>query len=135
MCTGWTEEDKIHLGEELSDVLIYLVRLSDRCHVDLPAAVTRKFLLNAQKYPTSDQGSDYKNTGATDTTEEATMLHDHRGKILTKHMTAAACATLNIFFYRFEQCADRGSIQLQVSSQLGRNVIDVVLISCHGAFV
>ena len=41
----------MHLGEELSDVLIYLVRLAERCHVDLPSAVTRKFELNAQKYP------------------------------------------------------------------------------------
>ena len=39
------------MGEELSDVLIMLVRLSDRCHVDLPVAVARKFELNAQKYP------------------------------------------------------------------------------------
>ena len=51
MCTDWTTEDKVHLGEELSDVLIYLVRLADRCHVDLPAAAIRKFQLNAEKYP------------------------------------------------------------------------------------
>ena len=51
MCTDWTAEDKVHLGEELSDVLIYLVRLADRCHVDLPAAAIRKFQLNAEKYP------------------------------------------------------------------------------------
>lgn len=50
--TGWKIEDKVHLGEELSDVLIYLVRLSDRCHVNLPAAVIRKFELNTQRYPT-----------------------------------------------------------------------------------
>lgn len=43
--SGWTEEDKVHLGEELSDVLIYLVRLSERCHVNLPAAVSRRFEL------------------------------------------------------------------------------------------
>ena len=61
--TGWTEEDKVHVGEELSDVLIILVRLSDRCHVDLPAAVTRKFQLNGQKYPISKvYGSSLKYT-------------------------------------------------------------------------
>ncbi len=27
-----------HLGEELSDVLLYLIRIADRCHVDLPTA-------------------------------------------------------------------------------------------------
>ena len=49
--TGWTEKDKVRVGEELSDVLIILVQLSDRCHVNLPAAVTRKLQLNAEKYP------------------------------------------------------------------------------------
>ena len=48
---GWTDTDKEHLGQELSDVLIYLVRLAERCHVDLPTAVLKKFELNAQKYP------------------------------------------------------------------------------------
>ncbi|KAJ1475506.1 hypothetical protein T484DRAFT_1828118, partial [Baffinella frigidus] len=32
---GWSEEERVHLGEELSDVLLYLVRLSDVCDVDL----------------------------------------------------------------------------------------------------
>ncbi|MCD7452274.1 hypothetical protein HAX54_016106 [Datura stramonium] len=31
----WKENEKIHLGEELSDVLLYLVRLSDICGIDL----------------------------------------------------------------------------------------------------
>jgi len=48
---NWSEEDRIHLGEELSDVLIYLVRLADQCHIDLPAAVVRKLKINAAKYP------------------------------------------------------------------------------------
>lgn len=38
----WSEEDKVHLGEEMADVLLYLVRLADRCRVDLPAAAKRK---------------------------------------------------------------------------------------------
>ncbi|OAO12364.1 hypothetical protein AV274_5987 [Blastocystis sp. ATCC 50177/Nand II] len=46
-----TEEERVHLGEELSDVLIYLVRLADRCNVDLPTAALRKMGLNAKKYP------------------------------------------------------------------------------------
>ena len=86
MYTDWTEEDKVHLGEELSDVLIYLVRLADRCHVDLPAAAIRKFQLNDEKYPTTpghdreSNGSDYKNTSST--VEEATLRRscDHRDK-------------------------------------------------------
>ena len=48
---SWHAKDRVHLGEELSDVLIYLVRLSDRCGVDLSAAVLRKFSMNARKYP------------------------------------------------------------------------------------
>uniref|UniRef100_A0A1E1WXZ0 dCTP pyrophosphatase 1 n=1 Tax=Amblyomma aureolatum TaxID=187763 RepID=A0A1E1WXZ0_9ACAR len=49
----WAQEEKTHLGEELSDVLVYLIRLADRCQVDLPAAVLRKIELNRQKYPAS----------------------------------------------------------------------------------
>ncbi|KAK8466662.1 hypothetical protein PHAVU_008G137600 [Phaseolus vulgaris] len=47
----WKEEEKVHLGEELSDVLLYLVRLSDICGVDLGKAALRKVQLNAVKYP------------------------------------------------------------------------------------
>ncbi|KAJ8899305.1 hypothetical protein K2173_018279 [Erythroxylum novogranatense] len=47
----WKEEEKVHLGEELSDVLLYLVRLSDICGIDLGKAALRKVELNALKYP------------------------------------------------------------------------------------
>ncbi|XP_055936097.1 dCTP pyrophosphatase 1-like [Argiope bruennichi] len=49
----WTDEDKEHLSQELSDVLIYLLRLSEKCHIDLPKAVLKKIVLNEQKYPAS----------------------------------------------------------------------------------
>jgi dCTP diphosphatase len=48
---GWGEAEKEHLGEELSDVLLYLIRLSDMCGVDLSDAATRKIVKNAVKYP------------------------------------------------------------------------------------
>lgn len=48
---NFKEEEKVHLGEELSDVLLYLVRLSDICGVDLGKAALRKVELNAIKYP------------------------------------------------------------------------------------
>nr|GMD63138.1 dCTP pyrophosphatase 1-like [Ipomoea batatas] len=48
---GWEEEEKLHLGEELSDVLLYLVRLSHICSIDLGKAALRKLELNAKKYP------------------------------------------------------------------------------------
>ncbi|XP_066347816.1 uncharacterized protein [Miscanthus floridulus] len=47
----WDEAEKEHLGEELSDVLLYLIRLSDMCGVDLGDAATRKIVKNAVKYP------------------------------------------------------------------------------------
>ncbi|KAF0702801.1 Aste57867_7751 [Aphanomyces stellatus] len=59
----WSAEDKEHLGEELSDVLIYLVRLADKCNVDLPTAALRKIEKNAVKYPVDKvQGSSLKYT-------------------------------------------------------------------------
>ena len=48
---GWKNEKLIHLGEELSDVLLYLVRLADRCNIDLAAAAARKLVINGLKYP------------------------------------------------------------------------------------
>ena len=39
------------IGEELSDVLVYLVQIADRCGVDLDAAVPRKVTKNAIKHP------------------------------------------------------------------------------------
>ncbi|KAK4341490.1 hypothetical protein RND71_039991 [Anisodus tanguticus] len=49
----WEEKEKQHLGEELSDVLLYLVRLSDICGIDLGKAALRKLELNSIKYPAS----------------------------------------------------------------------------------
>lgn len=48
---GFTSQERRHVGEELSDVLLYLVRLSDVCGIDLAAAVTAKLASNAAKYP------------------------------------------------------------------------------------
>ncbi|XP_038897239.1 dCTP pyrophosphatase 1 [Benincasa hispida] len=53
----WEEEEKKHLGEELSDVLLYLVRLSDICGIDLAKAALRKLELNAIKYPLSNSNN------------------------------------------------------------------------------
>ncbi|KAK7847509.1 uncharacterized protein LOC111987019 [Quercus suber] len=58
---GWKEEEKVHLGEELSDVLLYLVQLSDICGIDLGKAALRKVELNAIKYPVSKQQSQKTN--------------------------------------------------------------------------
>jgi len=70
LSTGWPEADREHLGQELSDVLIYLIRLADRCHVDLPAAVLSKLALNAKKYPASKvYGSSQKYTAYSDSSQ------------------------------------------------------------------
>ncbi|XP_056627590.1 glutamyl-tRNA(Gln) amidotransferase subunit B, mitochondrial [Triplophysa dalaica] len=47
----WTEPEREHLAQELSDVLIYLVELAEKCNVDLPRAVLGKMALNRLKYP------------------------------------------------------------------------------------
>ena len=47
----WSVSEREHLEQELSDVFIYLIRLSQVCNVDLPAAVASKIEHNAKKYP------------------------------------------------------------------------------------
>ncbi|GAQ84368.1 hypothetical protein KFL_001860150 [Klebsormidium nitens] len=60
---GWTPPEREHLGEELADVLLYLVRLADVCGVDLGRAALRKLEKNAQKYPVDAcRGSSQKYT-------------------------------------------------------------------------
>ncbi|KAI5648235.1 hypothetical protein M9H77_34240 [Catharanthus roseus] len=48
---NWSCDDKEHLEEEISDVLLYLVQLADVCGLDLGQAALSKILKNAQKYP------------------------------------------------------------------------------------
>ena len=43
--------NKQAVGEELADILLYLVRLSDKLGIDLPDAALRKLEKNAVKYP------------------------------------------------------------------------------------
>jgi NTP pyrophosphatase (non-canonical NTP hydrolase) len=42
---------KQRIGEELADVLLYLLQVADHCRVDLSAAVADKLARNARKYP------------------------------------------------------------------------------------
>ncbi|XP_050364909.1 uncharacterized protein LOC126783477 [Argentina anserina] len=65
---GWEEKEKQHLGEELSDVLLYLVRLSDICGVDLGKAALRKVELNAIKYPVSQKQNQTNGSNSLNTT-------------------------------------------------------------------
>ena len=40
-----------HLGEEIADVMLYLLQIADHADIDVAAAVERKLALNALKYP------------------------------------------------------------------------------------
>lgn len=63
----WSESEREQLAHELSDVLIYLVELAEKCRVDLPQAVIRKMALNRLKYPANKvHGSAKKYTEYTD---------------------------------------------------------------------
>jgi hypothetical protein len=46
---GFSPAERQHVGEELSDVLLYLLRLADACGVDLGAAAQAKLVRNAAK--------------------------------------------------------------------------------------
>lgn len=46
-----SDDQRRHLGEELSDVLLYLLQIADHSGVDLDAAVERKLAMNAVKHP------------------------------------------------------------------------------------
>jgi len=49
---GWLNGGgRERLGEELADVLIYLVRLADKAGIDLSNAVSTKLEMNEAKYP------------------------------------------------------------------------------------
>lgn len=45
------ERTRQSVEEELADILIYLVRISDKLNVDLYNAVERKLEINEKKYP------------------------------------------------------------------------------------
>ena len=44
-------DKRVAVGEEMADVLLYLLRLSDQLNIDLVEAAKRKLTLNAAKYP------------------------------------------------------------------------------------
>ncbi|XP_056684415.1 uncharacterized protein [Spinacia oleracea] len=52
---NWSEDDKEHLEDEVSDVLLYLIQLADVCGLDLGKAALTKINKNGQKYPITHQ--------------------------------------------------------------------------------
>ena len=49
--TALVPEKRAAVADELSDVLVYLVRIADKLDIDLITAVRRKMVANAAKYP------------------------------------------------------------------------------------
>lgn len=45
------EELKVRAGEELSDVILYSIRMADKLGIDLASAIARKTKMNEEKYP------------------------------------------------------------------------------------
>lgn len=45
------DEKRVRVGEEIADVLLYLLQLSDKLQIDVMDAAWRKLRLNAEKYP------------------------------------------------------------------------------------
>jgi len=48
-----SEKDMILAKQELGDIMIYLIRLSDKLNIDLEQAVIDKMKINEDKYPIS----------------------------------------------------------------------------------
>lgn len=44
-------ETQQRIGDEVADVLLYLLQVADHCKIDLPQAVRGKLAKNAVKYP------------------------------------------------------------------------------------
>ena len=57
VAAGDDAERRQHIGEEIADVVIYLLQIADRCGVDLAQAVRRKIDQNARKYPPRPAGT------------------------------------------------------------------------------
>jgi len=56
-------EKRAKVGEELADVLLYLIRLADKLNIDLANAAADKMSVNALKYPAQKaRGSNKKYT-------------------------------------------------------------------------
>lgn len=71
----WTKNEREQLGHELSDVFLYLIRLAEKCHVDLPREVQAKLKLNSVKYPAEKvYGSRKKYTEYGDTAPDTSAV-------------------------------------------------------------
>jgi NTP pyrophosphatase (non-canonical NTP hydrolase) len=56
-------EKKRQVAHELADILLYLVRLSERLDIDLLAAADEKIAVNAARYPAAKVRGDARRAG------------------------------------------------------------------------
>lgn len=57
-------EQRVAVGHEMADVLLYLLQLADKLDIDLVNAARRKMVINAAKYPVEQsRGSSRKYSG------------------------------------------------------------------------
>lgn len=58
------EEQRVKVGHEIADVLLYLLQLSDKLGIDPIEAARKKMVINAVNYPADEQrGGIRKNLG------------------------------------------------------------------------
>lgn len=83
----WTPEERGRLGEELSDVLSYVLRLADVSNIDLPAAYLDKLAKNRAKYPadlvrgSSAKYTEYRQRGTLAGAESLTAASSESAKV------------------------------------------------------
>ncbi len=58
-----TREKKAAVRLELADILIYLVRISDKLNIDLLAAAGEKIAINEERYPAEKVRGDARRAG------------------------------------------------------------------------
>ena len=56
-------DKKNEVAHEMADILVYLIRLSERLDVDLITAVEEKIVINERRYPTDKVRGDARRAG------------------------------------------------------------------------
>ena len=94
---GWTDAKRQHLGDEMADVLMYLVRLADKCGIDLPAVADSKIRKNQAKYPASlvrGSAKKYNEYGAAEVAQAASQAAAEEEAASHPHEAQAASNTV-----------------------------------------
>ncbi|MBV5310637.1 nucleotide pyrophosphohydrolase [Chromatium okenii] len=61
-----SDEKKQQVAHEMADILLYLIRLSERLDIDLIAAANEKIAINAVRYPAEKVRGDARRAGEYD---------------------------------------------------------------------